>query len=82
MSVTAPKIDDRTWQQIVDRILALAPFYTPEWKAFLQDKESGNALVKLFAHMLEAVIARLNKTPDKNFIAFLDVLGIKALPAR
>ncbi len=82
MPVTAPKIDDRTWQQIVDRTLALAPFYTPEWKAFLQDKESGNALVKLFAHTLEAVITRLNKTPDKNFVAFLDMLGIKALPAR
>lgn len=82
MPVTAPKIDDRTWQQIVDRTLALAPFYTPEWTAFLQDQESGNALVKLFAHMLEAVITRLNKTPDKNFVAFLNMLGIKALPAR
>ena len=60
---------------------SMVPFYTPEWNPAI-DKESGQALMKIYLHMLEQVINRLNQVPDKNFIKFLDMLGIKMLPAQ
>ena len=81
MPVQAPKIDDRTFKDILKKAKAIAPFYTPEWDAE-NENDAGCALVKLFSHMLEAVITRLNKVPRRNFVAFLDMLGIKLLPAQ
>jgi hypothetical protein len=59
----------------------LVPHYTPEWKA-ASDNDPGVALIKVFSHMTETIINRLNQVPQKNFIAFLDMLGIKQLPAQ
>ncbi len=44
--------------------------------------DPGIALIKIFSHMTEIVIDHLNQVPRKNFIAFLDMLGIKLLPAQ
>ena len=38
-------------------------------------------MTNIFIYFLEEVIERLNKVPDKNLIAFLDLLGLKLLPA-
>ncbi|HEX7317674.1 MAG TPA: putative baseplate assembly protein [Pyrinomonadaceae bacterium] len=80
MAVTAPKIDGRDSDAILREARALAPFYTPEWKA---DDESGGgaALLKIFARLLEGVIRRLNDAPLKHYIAFLEMIGVKLLPA-
>lgn len=78
--MSAPKIDPRNSTQILKQITDLVPFYTPEWKA-AEETDSGMALLKIFAQMLEGVINRLNQVPDKNFIAFLNMLGFKLLPA-
>ena len=80
MAVTAPKIDGRDSDAILREARQLAPFYTPEWKA---DDESGGgaALLKIFARLLEGVIRRLNDAPFKHYIAFLEMIGVKLLPA-
>lgn len=80
MAVTAPKIDGRDSDAILRAARQLAPFYTPEWKA---DDESGGgaALLKIFARLLEGVIRRLNDAPLKHYIAFLEMIGVKLLPA-
>ena len=80
MALTAPKIDGRDNDAILREARALAPFYTPEWKA---DDESGGgaALLKIFARLLEGVIRRLNDAPLKHYIAFLEMIGVKLLPA-
>jgi len=76
-----PKINDSEFQDILNEVRALVPFYTPEWMSS-GEKSAGTALLKLFAHMMETSIRRLNKVPEKNFIAFLDTLGIKLIPAQ
>ena len=76
-----PKINDSEFQDILSEVRALVPFYTPEWTSS-GEKSAGTALLKLFAHMMETSIRRLNKAPEKNFIAFLDMLGIKLIPAQ
>ena len=75
-----PKIDERDCERIMAELRALAPYYVPELDVSC-DKGEGVALIRIFANMLTLVISRLNRVPDKNFIAFLDMLGIKLLPA-
>ena len=40
----------------------------------------GDALVRIFARYAEIVIERLNRTPEKNLLAYLDLLGEARLP--
>ena len=76
-----PEIDERDFEQLVKEIRALAPYYVSE-RDVSEDKGVGVALIKIFASMLKLVIDRLNRVPEKNFAAFLDMLGIQLLPAQ
>ena len=38
------------------------------------------ALVRIFARLAEVVIDRINQVPDKNFLAFLNLVGLELLP--
>src|SRR5688572_5677320 len=42
----------------------------------------GMAVLKLAARMGEIIIGQLNRIPEKNFLAFLDLLGIDLLPPK
>lgn len=74
----SPKIDNRSPEDLMSDIRSLIPFYTPEWKPSKDD--SGIALAEIFTSMLGTVIHRLNQVPEKNFTAFLEMLGMKLLP--
>ncbi len=76
-----PKIDQRKFANILQEIRQLIPFYTPEWQV-AEDNESGSALLKIFAQMVAGTVEQLNQVPEKNFIAFLNLLGVKLLPAK
>lgn len=76
----SPKIDKRTAEDLVEKaIKELIPTCVPGWKP--DEGDAGLALLKIFAHMAEEVILRLNRVPQKHFAAFLDMLGISLLPA-
>ena len=76
-----PKIDIRKFSDQLKMLKKLVPHYTPEWAAS-DEKDPGVALLKIFCHVTENVINRFNQVPHKNFVAFLDMLGIKLLPAQ
>jgi hypothetical protein len=78
--VLPPPIDKRPADALVTLLRGMAPHYTPEWPA-KDDDDSGVALLQVFASLSEGVIDRLNRAPDRNFFAFLDMLGIRLLPA-
>ncbi|MBL0731332.1 MAG: putative baseplate assembly protein [Desulfosarcina sp.] len=80
MPIESPKIDKRDFEDLLKEMKSLVSFYTPEWKP--SEKDAGITLIKIFNHMLETIIHRLNRVPDKNFTAFLDTLGIKLLPSQ
>lgn len=42
--------------------------------------DAGAVLLRLFARMAELVVARLNRVPDKSFLAFLDLIGTRLGP--
>lgn len=76
-----PKITDRTFEGLLHANRLLASAYTPEWKPADED-DLGLTLLKIFSHMQEEVSARLNRVPEKGFGAFLDMLGMKLMPAQ
>ena len=78
----APAIDGRDLNALVERMKALAPHYTPEWRFSPEDPDAGTALFYLAAEMLGENIERLNRVPLNNFIAFLDLLQVQLQPAR
>lgn len=77
--IQPPTLDDRTWQDLVDEMLALKNAYAPGWT---DDSPSdiGRTLIELFAWLVEGVIYRLDQVPDKHYLAFLDLLGITRHP--
>ncbi len=75
-----PNLDDRTWQDIVDQARGLIPTYAPEWTDH-NPSDLGMTLIELFAWLMEGLSYRLNRTPDKNFIEFLNLIGVTRDPA-
>jgi hypothetical protein len=80
IEIKPPKIDPRRFEDIEGILKGLVPHYTPEWR--ISDNDPGLALLKIFTHLTEGIISRMNQVPQKNLIAFLDMLGIKQLPAQ
>src|SRR5271157_2729342 len=82
MAVSAPKIDSRTADDIVKRTVELAA-RDSGWQPDAHPQSNpdlGWALVNVFAGFAELVIERLNRVPDKKFLAFLDLLGLELQP--
>ncbi|HEY6659991.1 MAG TPA: putative baseplate assembly protein [Pyrinomonadaceae bacterium] len=73
------KLDDRTFEELVAEAKRRIPGYTPEWTD-LNDSDPGMTLVQLFAWLSEMIIWRLNRVPEKNFIKFLELIGIEPEP--
>ena len=54
----------------------MIPRYAPEWTNH-NPSDPGITLIELAAWMTDLLIYRLNQVPDKNYVAFLNLLGIK-----
>jgi hypothetical protein len=76
--IPVPKIDGRTASDIAKDLRELIKTYTPEWKG--EPGDFGDALVHIFARYAEIVIERLNRAPEKNLLAYLDMLGASLQP--
>jgi uncharacterized phage protein gp47/JayE len=74
------KLDERRIQQIVQEFWARRPGYVPNWQP--PEKSADAALAWIFGRYLEAILQRLNQAPEKNKLAFLDLLGIDLIAAR
>ena len=83
MPPEAPKLDTRTYDDLVDQVETLAEANTP-WRRAQPGEplDFGGALIRIFGRMMERTIARLNQVPEKNFLAFLDLLGTQILPPK
>ena len=81
MPLTAPNLDDRQFADIIAEAKTLIPRYAPEWTNF-NESDPGITLVELFAWLTEILIYRLNQVPDRNYIKFLQLIGIELEPAQ
>ncbi len=75
-----PRLDTRTFDDIVAEARARIPSYAPEWTD-LNDNEPGMALVQLFAWMTDMLLYRMGRVPELNYLKFLELLGIELRPA-
>src|SRR5579859_5451592 len=78
--IQPPNLDDRSWQDLVNEAVALIPSYAPQWTDY-SPGDPGRTLIELFAWLVEGLTYRLNRVPEKNYIAFLNLLGITRDPA-
>ena len=76
MTIPAPNLDDRTFQDIVDEAKGLIPRFCPQWTNH-NVSDPGVALIELFAWMSELVLYRLNQVPDRLYVHFLNLVGIE-----
>ena len=74
--IPPPKLDDRNFNDIVQEAISMIPRYAPEWTNH-NPSDPGITLIELAAWMTDLLIYRLNQVPDKNYVAFLNLLGIK-----
>jgi hypothetical protein len=74
----SPPIDRRKFEQLLEEFYQRVPFYTPEWRPG-SELALDSALVKIFNLMLIDTIARLNQSPPKQFIVFLNMLGVNSV---
>lgn len=72
-----PVIDARSGEDVVRQARDLRAAYTPDWTGPATD--GGDALIAIFGRLMELMLARLNKTPGKNALAFLDAAGVSLL---
>ncbi|MGK7925565.1 MAG: baseplate J/gp47 family protein [Spirulina sp.] len=75
-------IDDNLAQKLVEyaREHQLKRFKIKGWKPDHQNTDAGGALIRIFSRMVKLVSDRLNRVPEKNFLAFLDLIGGELQP--
>ena len=71
--IQLPKLDDRTYADIMAEALRLIPRYCPEWTNH-NPSDPGLTILELTAWMTELLLYRVNRIPEKNYVAFLNML--------
>ncbi len=81
MPLPTVQLDDRRFQDIVDQAKTLIPQYCPEWTDH-NVSDPGVALIELFAWMTDLMLYRVNQVPDKMYVKFLELIGVRLEPPR
>ncbi len=81
MVLPAPKLDDRSFQDLVNETKRQIPRFCPEWTDH-NVSDPGVTLIELFAYMVDIMLYRVNRVPVRNYIKWLEMLGIRLTPPR
>jgi predicted phage baseplate assembly protein len=79
MALPAPTLDDRRFQDFVDEAKRYVQRRCPEWTDH-NVSDPGVTLIETFAFMTEQLCYRLNRVPDRLYVKFLELLGLRMLP--
>ena len=80
MSLPVPKLDNLTFEELVEEARKLIPLYSPEWTDHnLHDP--GMTLIDLLAWLVEIQLYRLDYISERHRLKYLKLLGITPLPA-
>lgn len=80
MPVRPPALDDRSFGDLVDEVLARIPAHTPEWTNPRMG-DPGRTMIELFAWLTDTLLYRVNLVPERQRLAFLRLLGVQMRPA-
>jgi hypothetical protein len=82
MTTPPPKIDPRTYAELVAQTEQLAQRFS-QWKSAADGSvDAGRALIRIFGRMAMMVTDRLNRVPEKHFLSFLNLIGVEQQPPR
>ena len=79
MALPVPNLDDRRFQDLVDDAKRLVQQRCPEWTDH-NVSDPGVTLIELFAWMTDQLVYRLNRVPDRNYVKFLELIGVSLYP--
>jgi hypothetical protein len=77
--VSAPVLEARSADELAAALYERMPAFLPGWQA--PPGGRGSALLAVYGRFLRALAERIDAAPDKNELAFLDLLGLDVLPA-
>lgn len=75
-----PNLDDRRFQDLVDDAKRMVQRRCPEWTDH-NVSDPGVTLIETVAFMADELFYRLNRVPDRLYVSFLDLLGVRLHPA-
>ncbi|SPH23951.1 hypothetical protein DEA8626_03028 [Defluviimonas aquaemixtae] len=73
-----PPIDPRRGRLLREDLLRDIAELAPGWRAVAEESGADRALVQIAARLLEQSTRRLDKTPERDGLAFLDMLNVPA----
>jgi predicted phage baseplate assembly protein len=79
MGLPTPRLDDRTFQDLVDDAKRLVMRRCPDWTDH-NVSDPGVTLIEAFAGMVDQLLYRLNRVPDRNYVKFLELIGVELRP--
>jgi predicted phage baseplate assembly protein len=79
MALSAPRLDDRSFQDLVDDAKRFVQERCPGWTDH-NVSDPGVTLIEAFAWMTDLLLYRLNRVPDRLYVKFLDLLGVSLFP--
>lgn len=79
MTLPAPTLDDRRFQDLVDEAKRMVQVRCPEWTDH-NVSDPGVTLIETFAFMVDQLLYRLNRVPDRVYVKLLDLIGVRRLP--
>ncbi|HVB06159.1 MAG TPA: putative baseplate assembly protein [Acidimicrobiales bacterium] len=79
MPLPVPNLDDRRFQDYVDDAKRYVQQNCPEWTDH-NVSDPGVTLIETFAFMIDQLTYRLNLVPDRNYLKFLELIGVRLFP--
>lgn len=79
MTLLAPNLDDRRFQDLVDDAKRLVQERSDRWTDH-NVSDPGVTLIEAFAWMTDQLLYRLNRVPDRNYVKFLELIGVHLYP--
>ena len=74
-------LDDRQYADLMQECLSRIPRYCPEWTNH-NPSDPGVVLLELFSWLTDQMLNRFNQVPRRNYVTFLELLGIRLEPPR
>ena len=83
-SIYTPRIDERSMEDVVQRLRKLIEERTEKQFSVedLKQDPQANALIHVYSNMIQGLLERLNRVPEKNYLAFLNMLGVRPEPPK
>lgn len=79
MALVTPNLDDRRFQDLVDDAKRMVMDRCPTWTDH-NVSDPGVTLIETFAYMTDQLLYRLNRVPDRLYVKFLELIGIRLFP--